>query len=335
MQIHTTLPQLAQALPNAAPSDWVDLPIDARERLEAVGNTTPTAVLTDPSTRWLQRAADAAPRHGYAPWLPVAVLQAMAWPAGDEVHSPAWQAFMQAEWGKGSRFAGDANVWPDGEVPAPAWPDLPPEPPQNAAALDAHLQLWAQGLRAKAWMDMAPLQPTPCSQAELSLCEWRLGCALPASLRAYHLHLGVRDSAENLLNPVFNRLDPNGMDLDAIGPIAAVFPGVADIVEQLDAQAAATLTQQLGALVAFGDYLGNGNLWCFHRVDGSVWYLDHDTAPLLTRVFDDVASYLDALAIMSWCEAHATDAGRDDGDEVAETLLVQRLGEPLVRKWRY
>ncbi len=331
MQIHTTLPQLAQALPNANPTDWVDMPSDARERLEAAHNADPAAVLTDPSTRWLQRTADAAPRHGYAPWLPVAVLQAMAWPAGDEVHSPAWQAFMQAEWGKSSRFADDTDFWPDGEVPAPTWPDLP----LGEHQLDAHLQLWAQGLRAKAWMDMAPLQPTPCSQAELRLCEWRLGCALPASLRAYHLHLGVQDSAENLLAPVFNRQDPSGMDLDAIGPIAAVFPGVADIVEARDAQAAAALTQQLDALVAFGDYLGNGNLWCFHRVDGSVWYVDHDTDPLLTHMFDDVAQYLDALAVTSGCEAHATDQGRDDGRDVAEAMLVQRLGKKLVRKWLY
>ena len=331
MQIHTTLPQLAQALPNANPTDWVDMPSDARERLEAAHNADPAAVLTDPSTRWLQRTADAAPRHGYAPWLPVAVLQAMAWPAGDEVHSPAWQAFMQAEWGKSSRFADDTDFWPDGEVPAPTWPDLP----LGEHQLDAHLQLWAQGLRAKAWMDMAPLQPTPCSQAELRLCEWRLGCALPASLRAYHLQLGVQDSAENLLNPVFDRQKTNGVDFHAIGPIAAVFPGVADIVAMHGAQAAAALTQQLPQLVAFGDYLGNGNLWCFHRVDGSVWYLDHDTAPLLTRMFDDVAPYLDALAVMSGCEAHATDQGRDDGDEVAEELLVQRLGKKLVRKWRY
>ena len=47
------VPQLAQALPTAAPSDWVDMPIDARERLEAVGNADPAAVLLDPSTRWL------------------------------------------------------------------------------------------------------------------------------------------------------------------------------------------------------------------------------------------------------------------------------------------
>ena len=331
MQIHTTLPQLAQALPTANPTDWLDMPIDARERLEATGNADPAAVLTAPGTRWLQRTADATPRHGYAPWLPVAVLQAMAWPAGDDVHSPAWQAFMQAEWGKTSRFAGEASVWPDGEVPAPAWPDLP----LGEHQLEAHLQLWAQGLRAQAWIDMTPLQPTPCSQAELRLCEWRLGCALPASLRAYHLQLGVRSSAEILLKVVFNRQDPSGMDMNAIGPVATVFPGVADIVEELDAQAAAALTQQLDALVAFGDYLGNGNLWCFHRVDGSVWYVDHDTDPLLTRMFDDVAQYLDALAVTSGCEAHATDQGRDDGRDVAEAMLVQRLGKKLVHKWLY
>lgn len=89
------------------------------------------------------------------------------------------------------------------------------------------------------------------------------------------------------------------------------------------------------SLVVFGDYLGNGNLWCFDRRDGSVWYLDHDCSPLLTRMFDDAGDYLDALALMSLCRSHAVAQGRGDGDEQAEVLLGERFGQALVRKWMY
>ena len=114
-----------------------------------------------------------------------------------------------------------------------------------------------------------------------------------------------------------------------------VFPGIVDIVEMADSNGAAALTAALGELVAFGDYLGNGNLWCFDRRDGSVWYLDHDSSPLLTRVFEDAGDYLDALALMALCRAHAIAGGRDDGDEVAEAMLSQRLGKGLINKWMY
>lgn len=325
MKIFKDLPALVQALPDLAASDWVDMPAAVAADLSAQGTIQPAEVLTQPALRFVLHAGDDAPRMGYAPWLPVAVLAQMSWPSPSD--QTAWSAFLQAEFGRSQRFAKPQEVWADADVPEPFWL---PEP----ATAEQRLAYWHLGLQAHAWLDEEAVQPAPFSPAELRLCEWRLGCQLPPSLRDYLLQLGVLDCAERLLSPRFDLQAPDE-DMDAIGSVSVVFPGVADIVEMSEPEHAQQLTAELQQLVAFGDYLGNGNLWCFDRRDGSVWYLDHDSSPLLTRMFDDVADYLDALALMALCRAHGVAGGLDEGDEKAEAMLSQRFGRELVKKWMY
>lgn len=319
MKIFKDLPALVQALPELAASDWVDMPAAVAAQLNAQGATQPTL-------RFVLRAGNDAPRMGYTPWLPVAVLAQMSWPSPSD--QAAWSEFLQAEFGRSQRFAKPQEVWADADVPEPFW--LP-----ASATAEQRLAYWYLGLQAHAWLDEEAMQPAHFSPAELRLCEWRLGCQLPQSLRDYLLQLGVLDWAERLLSPRFDLQAPDS-DMDAIGPVSVVFPGVADIVEMSEPEQAQALTAALQQLVAFGDYLGNGNLWCFDRRDGSVWYLDHDSRPLLTRMFDDVADYLDALALMALCRAHGIAGGLvDEGDEKAEAMLSQRFGRDLVKKWMY
>ncbi len=325
MKIFKDLPTLVQALPELALSDWVDLPADAAAQLDAPHQSPSADLLTQPALRFVARDANEVPRMGYVPWMPVAVLAQMHWPSPSD--AVAWSCFLQAEFGRSQRFVENHDVWDEADLPEPYW--LPAD-----ASLDQRLAHWYQGLQAHAWMDEEPAQVKPFSRAELRLCEWRLGCALPQSLRDYLLQLGVLDWAERLLSPRFDLMAPDA-DMDAIGSVQVVFPGIADIVEMSASQQALALEAQLSELVVFGDYLGNGNLWCFDRCDGSVWYLDHDSSPLLTRMFDDVGDYLDALALMSLCRSHAVAQGRDDGDEQAEVLLEKRFGRALIRKWMY
>jgi hypothetical protein len=325
MEIFKDLASLVLALPELAANDWVDLPADTTALLHAPGAISPADVLAQPALRLLVRAADAATRMAYAPWLPVAVLRQMEWPKPSD--TIAWQQLLQSEFGRCQHFAQPQNVWDEEEVPEPHWP------PADACA-DQRLAYWHQGLQAHAWMDEEIARITPYSQAELRLCEWRLGCTLPQPLRDYHLQLGVLDWSERLLNPRCDLGAPD-QEMDAIGPVHVVFPGISDIVELCQPQQAQALMAALDTLVVFGDYLGNGNLWCFDRRDGAVWYLDHDSSPLLTRAFDDVADYLDALALMALCLAHATAGGKDDGDARAEAMLSQRFGSALVKKWMY
>jgi len=81
-------------------------------------------------------------------------------------------------------------------------------------------------------------------------------------------------------------------------------------------------------MVAFSDCLGNGNMFCFHKNTGAVYYFDHDTNPALTWFSSDINSYLEALMIKMHAEAHQQ-------EDVGEDLLVDRFGLALIRKWMY
>ena len=348
MHIIHGLPDLARQLPQLPDTHWVDLPSAALQALAplkrwphdgdvllapaatqlgqlteafapAKGQAQQAADLTSTGTRLLARAPDEPVRMGYSPWLPVTVLRGMAWPPTQtepDLRAPEWQALLHTEFVRSDRFAPlFASQWADDEVPEPTWPD--------GSSLDAHLSTWAHGLKAMAWTAEERMQPTPATEAELRLCEWRLGCRLPASLRAYLRQLGCEDFGEEICGA------------SGIQPLIDAYPGIEDMLDDLPADQAQAMRSHVDQLVTFGDYLGNGNLWCFHRQTAAVWYFDHDAPPPLTQLFDDVAEYLDTLAIKAQCEAHAFAKGERDGHDVAEAMLVARLGHARVRKWMY
>jgi hypothetical protein len=173
----------------------------------------------------------------------------------------------------------------------------------------------------------------PASQIEAAACEERIGVKLPQSLRNYHLALGASETAEEIL-PLTPR------DRDAVGPLLDAYPGIRELVETLPDRAA--VIEQVDSMVAFGSYLGNGNYWCFDRVDGSVWYFDHDGGrdpgwrgeqgtAVLTRMFDDVGEYFDVLTVISIGQAHEALGGQD----ASEAELREMLGDQRVSTWLY
>lgn len=192
--------------------------------------------------------------------------------------------------------------WPPAACPPLAWPIGAGRREWYGAVLATYAQLWNQEPEA------------PADAAALSALEQRLACPLPAALRAYHQEFGVLSLAESLCSVVHSHV--------CIEPLLDAFPGIVDITgDEAELELA-------GKLVAFGDYLGNGNLFCFHRETGEVHYFDHDDGALLTRFFASPEDYLDALMILCLAEIH-------DDDEAGEALLVERFGQDLVRKWRY
>jgi SMI1 / KNR4 family (SUKH-1) len=174
-----------------------------------------------------------------------------------------------------------------------------------AAAIVTHLQHWDEQASKASF--------TPTSEATLVRLEKALGCPLPGALRQYHLTFGVSKLAETINVP----------DIDddyGIKPLLDAYPGIVDMnLPKSDLK----LARQL---IAFGDYLGNGNMWCFHREGQAVYYFDHDSRPALTLVFKDVETYLNALMVLNI-------AG--DDDDAAEAVLRARLGDETVEKWRY
>ncbi len=171
--------------------------------------------------------------------------------------------------------------------------DCPPLAWPALADDNARLHWYRQVCSAYAALLGEDDAPQPGTGAlAVQACEARLGYALPPLFARYHC--AMQDAYPSL--------------------------------DEIDASAAehALATD----LLVFGNYLGNGNLWCFHRVTGAVYYFDHDDGAMLTRMFDSVAAYLDALMLLCLGEVY-------DDDDSAEALLKARFGAAAIRKWRY
>ncbi len=199
---------------------------------------------------------------------------------------------------------------PSGELPPLAWPEFSDD--------KARLDWWRSC--TEAWLAQweKPDPFTPVSPKELAALEQRLGCAIPPLLRVYHEQIGTLNLAETLCSVTPAKYA-------SIEPLHDAYPGITDILENVpDAAPQWALVNQL---VVFGDYLGNGNLWCFHRETGEVWYFDHDCSPMLTQMFIDVGQYLDILMFKCLLDAH--------GEEDNEDLLREHLGDAIVEKWMY
>ena len=299
-----TLRQLIARLPELDDTEPIFLP----ETLAA--HDDDFSWLLQPKARFWVQAADAAPRMGYRPWLDVAGLRRIAQGLDADFGDDELLAALAFHLGRAP-----VDDTPPADTPPLAWPELPDDEARLAwyrACIAAYAGLW----------EGHATQPilAPASRAELDALEQRLGCALPPLLRAYHARLGALSLAERLCS-----VAPPVM-FASIEPLADAYPGITDILE--DEDDADDQWALVDELVAFGDYLGNGNLWCFHRQTGEVWYFDHDSPPMLTRMFGQVADYLDALMFKCLLQVH--DAEDDD-----ETLLRQRFGDALVEKWMY
>jgi SMI1-KNR4 cell-wall len=195
--------------------------------------------------------------------------------------------------------------------PALAWPNNLDENSRKnwyRAVILEYLALWED--------DVTEALFTPATQMQIAAVEAKIGCQLPTALKNYHLNFGVTELGERLC-----KLEDPQYDI-FIQPLLDAYPGIEDM-ELSDADM--DLAKQL---IAFGDYLGNGNMWCFHRESQKIYYFDHDSAPQFTLFFDDCEAYLDALMIRSLSEIH-------DDDDAAEDLLIEKIGKKLLRKWLY
>jgi hypothetical protein len=192
------------------------------------------------------------------------------------------------------------------DPPSLIWPTLSSQVERLVwyrAVIEAYSSVWGN------------VELTPVAESDLSALEDRLGCLLPSALRTYHLELGALSLAETLCSVTAGNTP--------IQPLPDAYPGIVDIAES-----EADIMILAENLIVFGDYLGNGNMFCFHRQTGEVYYFDHDTAPTFTRFFSSPQEYLDALMILCLAEVY-------EDDEGAEAILIQRFGESLIEKWRY
>lgn len=158
----------------------------------------------------------------------------------------------------------------------------------------------------------------PITTEEIQELENRLGTTLPSSLKTFYQKFGLADIGEQL------------QDLNEIGWIKDIW------VEQ--PQYGPDFTEEdkmhLPFLVSFSDYLGNGNMFCFHSETKEIYYYDHDTKPYLTKMFNSVDEYLKGCLIFAQSDLFGK-AEQEDVEKWAEEIVSEIVGEEIVKKWRY
>ena len=205
-----------------------------------------------------------------------------------------------------------ADIWPPSGCPELCWPVLDSAFSRKEwyrAVITAYSALWEGHVTQAVF--------APVSESDILDLEQRLSCQLPTALKAYHLEFGALSLAEKLCS-----VSPDGDT--PIQPLLEAYPGIADMLEHEDEQ----VLELFEDMIVFGDYLGNGNMFCFLRDSGEVFYFDHDDGSMLSPFFASVEEYLDALMIRCLAEIH-------EDEEAGLDLLAQRHGTGLVRKWLY
>ncbi len=155
----------------------------------------------------------------------------------------------------------------------------------------------------------------PISEEEILALETKLGTALPENLKLFYQTFGIADIGEQLQD--FNEVDwikDIWSDAPQYGP---------DFSEQDKLL--------LPYLISFSDYLGNGNMFCFHSETKEIYYYDHDDKPYLTKMFNTVDDYLKGCLIF----AQADLSENKEAENWTEEIVIDLFGQNTVRKWRY
>jgi len=107
----------------------------------------------------------------------------------------------------------------------------------------------------------------PTAQKEIDKCENRLNIKLPDDLKLFYLKFGPAYLMEKLL---------------PVGEFEYLKDSFDDEYLELYSKEE---QKMISGLIVFGDYLGCGNLWCFHKDSKEIFYFNHDTRPNINGMF--------------------------------------------------
>ena len=158
----------------------------------------------------------------------------------------------------------------------------------------------------------------PISIAKIENLEERLGTTLPKGLKIFYNTFGIADIGEELQNfdDIIWIKDLWGDD----NPYGPEFTKEDKI--------------SLPHLISFSDYLGNGNMFCFHNETKEIYYYDHDTRPYLTKMFDNVDDYIKGCLIFAQTDLFG-EVKQEEVEKWTEEITEDLFGKAIVRKWRY
>lgn len=160
---------------------------------------------------------------------------------------------------------------------------------------------------------------TPVSQTEIVALENRIGTTLPKSLSLFYQVFGAADIGEELLN--CSQIDKLNNFWQGINEYSTYFTNAEN--------------KLLPYLIAFSDSLGSGDIFCFHSETKAVYFFDHSEAPFISKLFDDVSSYIKGCLILAQTDLFAIETGQEAVEQWCEEILEALYGTPVIRKWLY
>jgi hypothetical protein len=89
----------------------------------------------------------------------------------------------------------------------------------------------------------------------------------------------------------------------------------------------------LSRLIVFGEFLGNGNTWCFHKDSKKIFYFVHDSKPNINGMFDTFADYLKLLLI--YCQGLVLGEEAEGVEEETQKMVIGLIGKERVGVWQY
>ncbi|MBE8727365.1 SMI1/KNR4 family protein [Flavobacterium hungaricum] len=158
----------------------------------------------------------------------------------------------------------------------------------------------------------------PISTAAIENLEKRLGTTLPYGLKTFYNTFGIADIGEELqkfddiiwLKDIWEEDSPYGPEFTKEDKIS------------------------LPHLISFSDYLGNGNMFCFHNETKEIYYYDHDTRPFITKMFDSIDDYIKGCLIFAQTDLFG-EVKQQQVEEWTEDIIEDLFGKDIVKKWRY
>jgi hypothetical protein len=158
----------------------------------------------------------------------------------------------------------------------------------------------------------------PVPIEEIEALELRLGVSLPDTLKLFYQTFGIADIGEEL---------QQFSDIDYIIKIWEPHPEYGPDFTAEDMVV-------LPSLITFSEYLGNGNMFCFHKDTKEIYYFDHDSQPYITKLFNSFDDYLKGCLVFAQADLFG-DVEQDLVEQWAEEVVCDLVGEDIVRKWMY
>ena len=159
----------------------------------------------------------------------------------------------------------------------------------------------------------------PIPNEEISKLEIKLGTNLPESLKLFYNEFGTANIGEQL------------QDFDEIGWLKNIWKDQAEHSPCFSEED----KKHLPYLVSFSNYLGNGNMFCFHSDTKEIYYFDHDTQPFLSKLFDDASDYIKACLISCQVDLFNQEIGQEKVEEWSEEVLNELYEKDLLKKWKH